>query len=400
MLYLRERHLVGDFSSNLVLGTIGGSFALSAVYMALVRQGRGLPWLADGQIVIDQLVWTILAYVSGGVSSGATSFYGLTCLTGAVVGGVRGVIVAAVSAGLLYGGMCLGFVAGVIAPPPDQLSLGYLTSWKEVSYPLTQNLLVLCVVAILAGYLTERLRSTGGQLEEATERAERAEQLAMLGRFAAGLAHEIRNPLGSIAGSAELLSMGPALSDEDKILCGIITREASRLNDLVSDMLDLAKPRKPELAPVDAAMLASEIVQLASRSGRGGDVSVVYEGPASGVVIEADGAQLRQVIWNLVRNAVQASAAGKAVCVSVVPDVDASKSVHVIVRDSGDGIPESAKAQLFDAFYSKRTHGVGIGLAVVKRVVDDHGWAIEVDSEEGSGATFRVIIGRRAPAAG
>jgi two-component system, NtrC family, sensor histidine kinase HydH len=391
VLYL-EQQSVWDFSSRVVLLTIGGAFALSAIYMVLLREGRALAQLGYGQIVIDQALWTVLAYVSGGVASGATSFYGLTCLTGAVVAGVRGVAVAAVSATTFYCAMCFAFAAGALKAPPDQVAVGYYTRWSEISFPLTQNLLVLSVVSMLAGYLAERLRRTGGQLEAATVRAEEAERLAALGRFAAGLAHEIRNPLGSISGSIELLAAGPSLNEEDRLLCGVISREASRLNDLVTDMLDLARPRRPELGVVDAAQVASEVAHLAARSGRGGDVRVVYEGPAGGVEIEADAAQFRQVLWNLVRNAVQASAAGRSVTVRVKAAADRESPVVVEVQDQGEGIPKSAQAQLFDAFFTTRTHGIGIGLAVVKRVVEDHGWSIEVDSGVGIGATFRVVI--------
>jgi two-component system, NtrC family, sensor histidine kinase HydH len=98
------------------------------------------------------------------------------------------------------------------------------------------------------------------------------------------------------------------------------------------------------------------------------------------------------VLWNLVRNAVQASAAGRSVTVRVKAAADRESPVVVEVQDQGEGIPKSAQAQLFDAFFTTRTHGIGIGLAVVKRVVEDHGWSIEVDSGVGIGATFRVVI--------
>ena len=119
--------------------------------------------------------------------------------------------------------------------------------------PLVNILLVLIVVALLAGTLADRLRWTGGELAAATERADQAERMAGLGRLAAGLAHEIRNPLGSIAGSIQLLRTADGLSDEDQRLCDIIQRETGRLNDLVTDMVDLSKPKKPILANVDVA---------------------------------------------------------------------------------------------------------------------------------------------------
>jgi signal transduction histidine kinase len=182
------------------------------------------------------------------------------------------------------------------------------------------------------------------------------------------------------------------LSDEDRRLCEIIHREASRLNDLVTDMVDLTKPRKPMLLPVDVAVLAREVVVLASGSGRGfSDVQIVYDGVGS-ALIKADGAQLRQLVWNLVRNGVQASNAGDEVRVCVTIDADDDK-VELSVADSGIGIDEAAKERLFDAFFTTRSQGTGVGLAVVKRIADEHGFSISVESSEGRGATFRVALG-------
>jgi signal transduction histidine kinase len=372
------------------LGLLVISFALASVYALVLRLGRGLTLLADVQIVLDQLTWTVVAYLTGGASSGAASFYGLTCLIGAALSGSRGALVAAGSGLIGYSSLVLLMASGVLSPPPDQPAAIYRLTADEVRFYLAVNALVQLVVAWLAGTLAERLRWTGGELVIATERAESAERMAALGRLAAGLAHEVRNPLGSIAGSIELLRTTPALSLEDRQLCDIISREASRLNDLVTDMVDLSRPRKPDFATVDVAQVAREVVELAGKSGRAvSDVTVAYEGPASLFVV-ADGAQLRQLIWNLVRNGVQASSPGKTVRVVLT----AGDAPVLSVIDQGAGIDDSARERLFDAFFTTRSHGSGIGLAVVKRIADEHGFDIDVASGQGRGATFGVTLNR------
>jgi two-component system sensor histidine kinase HydH len=189
-----------------------------------------------------------------------------------------------------------------------------------------------------------------------------------------------------------LLKASRSLSDEDKQLCDIIRREASRLNDLVTDMIDLSRPRPLQILPVDAAIVAREVVELAGTSGRSeSDVGVVYEGPPS-VHVLADAAQLRQLIWNLVRNAVQASSAGERVRVVVTRHDD--ERVELAVIDRGVGIDEAARGRIFDAFFTTRSQGTGVGLALVKRIADEHGFPIEVDSGAGRGATFRVGLGK------
>jgi signal transduction histidine kinase len=401
--YLRGALGVYPESQAIVFATIGGAYALAAVYAALLRSGKQLRRLAEAQIVLDQLTWTAIVYVSGGPTSGATSFYGLTCLVGAILVGLRGAAISAISGITIYAILCAGFASATIHPPHDQGAANYVVTWDGIVYPLAVNALGIVVVALLAGYLAERLRRTGGALAEANERARAAERLALLGRIAAGLAHEIRNPLGSISGSIEMLREASGLSDEDRRLCNIVHREAARLNQLVSDMMDLAGPRRPEPNDVDVDALAREVVELASRSDRSGsgDVTVQYLGPSQPTFARCDAAQMRQVLWNLVRNGVQATGAGTTVTVSVKA---IGERIELAVSDEGPGIDPDAAEKIFDAFYTTRAGGAGIGLAVVRRVIEDHkplGATIEVQggrndlkSRARRGATFAVGLAR------
>ncbi|HVJ89557.1 MAG TPA: ATP-binding protein [Labilithrix sp.] len=413
--YLRGELSEYPQSQTLLLWVIGSAFALAAVYAFLLRRKRQLRRLAEVQIVLDQLTWTALVYVTGGATSGATSFYGLTCVLGAVLIGLRGAAIAAIAGVSAFTALCTAFAFRWVAPPSDQRGGHYLVEWDTIIFPLGVNALGVIVVALLGAYLAERLRRTGGELQEANERAASAERLAVLGRIAAGLAHEIRNPLGSISGSIELLREAPGLTEEDRRLCEIIQREAARLNHLVSDMMDLARPRPPSPEVVDVAALAREVVELASRSERSGsgDVSVTYDGPEASAWALCDGGQMRQVLWNLVRNAVQASGAGSTVRVSVrerAPEAGTGRRILLAVSDSGPGISPSSQRRIFDAFFTTRSNGAGIGLAVVRRIIDEHasvGASIHVrngsanggklPSDRTTGATFEVGLACAAP---
>ena len=267
LFYLRGQ-AVGVFSSRFAFFTVAAGFALSGASAVVLRRGTLSRELGYVQIVVDQSLWTAFVYLTGGVTSGAVSLYGLTCVIGAVVLGRRGAIVAFVTAAMLYGALTFALEERLLLPPPDQ-TVSYATRASEVGYPIFANLSGLAIVSGLAGYLAERLRQTGGDLARATARAEHAEQLAILGKLAAGLAHEIRNPLGSIAGSIELLKVSSGLSEEDRQLCDIVQREALRLNELVGDMLDLSRSRPPDMAATDIAATGSEVVALAKQSGRG-----------------------------------------------------------------------------------------------------------------------------------
>jgi len=391
-LYLGGELARYPFSLRITFATIAAGFAFAAAYAVVLRTGKRLQALAWAELTLDQVTWTAIVYVTGGASSGATSFYALTCLIGAILVGLRGAAYSAALGVGIYALLCAAFGFGWLHPPPDQAEAGYVVDGAQLIYPLLLNALGVTVVALLAGYLAERLRLTGGALAAAMRRALDAERLAVLGRIAAGLAHEIRNPLGSIRGSIEMLREAPALTDEDRRLCDIIRREARRLNDLVGDMVDLSKPRPPQVQATDVARLAREVVELATNAARSSDVRVEYAGPEGETLARCDGAQMRQVMWNLVRNAMQATPAGSIVTVRVNKG---EHDVTLAVDDHGPGIPEAAGDRIFDDSFTTRTHGAGIGLAVVKRIVSDHaamGASLSVERADGGGASFRVTL--------
>ncbi|MGA7124350.1 MAG: two-component sensor histidine kinase, partial [Polyangiaceae bacterium] len=184
-LYLQGELARYPFSLRVVFLTIGSGFALAAIYAVVLRSGKRLHALAWSQIALDQITWTAIVYVSGGASSGATSFYALTCLVGAILVGLRGAAFAAALGIGIYALLCAGFHFGWVHPPGDQEAASYAVQTGQLIYPLLVNTLGVGVVALLAGYLAERLRLTGGALQDATRRAFEAERLAVLGRIAA-----------------------------------------------------------------------------------------------------------------------------------------------------------------------------------------------------------------------
>ena len=185
--YLTEM-VFGGFSSLVAVTTASTAFLASAGYTVLLRRGQQLATIAHAQLITDQLVWTAIVYISGGVTSGAASLYGLTCLSGAITLGTPGAISAAAAAMSSYLVLCLGFAYGFVPIPNDQPVGLYVTTADQMIYPAFSTLMAILVATVLAAYLSERLRAFGGRLEIVTQRAERAERLAALGRLAAGLA--------------------------------------------------------------------------------------------------------------------------------------------------------------------------------------------------------------------
>ena len=220
---------------------------------------------------------------------------------------------------------------------------------------------------------------------------QRAERLAAIGQIAAGVAHEIRNPLASISGSIELLRTSPQASEDDKTLMNIVNREIKRLNELITDLLDYANPRPTEPVDFDLGMMVRETLQVARAEQAFAQVEMSShtDEPLS---LHADPSKLRQVLWNLLRNAADAATAGgKHVRVEVRGFLDVAT---ITVEDDGPGIAKDKLPRIFDPFFTTKKQGTGLGLATCHAVVAEHGGRIDVDSALGKGTKMVVTLPR------
>jgi two-component system sensor histidine kinase PilS (NtrC family) len=220
--------------------------------------------------------------------------------------------------------------------------------------------------------------------------ARRTERMATVGQLAAGVAHEIRNPMASISGSIELLRQSPQASDDDRALMTIVHREVQRLNGLIGDLLDYANPRAKQPVDFDLASLVEETVQVARGDQNFADIELTAEVFDKPLEIFADPAKLRQVVWNLIRNAGDAAiSGGKHVRVEARRDGDGA---IVSVTDDGPGIPEQLVGRIFDPFVTTKQKGTGLGLATCHAIVVEHGGRIDVETDLGKGTKMVVTI--------
>ncbi len=227
------------------------------------------------------------------------------------------------------------------------------------------------------------------ELRRLEQHARRTERMATVGQLAAGVAHEIRNPMASISGSIELLRASPQASDEDRALMTIVHREIQRLNGLIGDLLDYANPRAKQPVDFDLGSLVAETVQVARGDQNFADVELTAD-VDDGLTIFADPAKLRQVVWNLVRNAADAaSSGGKHVRVEARRD---DGGATVSVADDGPGIPESLLGRIFDPFVTTKQKGTGLGLATCHAIINEHGGRIDVETELGKGTKMVVWL--------
>ncbi|TFH31049.1 MAG: PAS domain-containing sensor histidine kinase, partial [Deltaproteobacteria bacterium] len=230
-------------------------------------------------------------------------------------------------------------------------------------------------------------------IRQMEERVRIADRLAGVGELAAGLAHEIRNPLASIAGSSQLLREVAASSGESATLLDIIGRESQRLNGLITDFLAYTGPSQRNTMRLDVAALlrdVSEAVRAGEARGKGVEVELA---PLKALMVEGDGEQLKQVVWNLVRNAVQAAPAGGKVMIDGFEQIrHGFRYVVVVVGDTGPGIAPGIVEKIFNPFFTTKEGGTGLGLSISQRIVHQHKGFIEVRQAPAKGSTFSVFL--------
>lgn len=237
--------------------------------------------------------------------------------------------------------------------------------------------------------------ATGVLQSESLARLTERERLAALGAMAAGLAHEIRNPLGAIKGAAQYLG-GMTLEPDAREFLDIIVAESNRLNDVVSEFLDYARPLRIHRSPVDLPLELRQIVRIFEAGGLPPGVHINLEVEEGVDTVLGDEAKLRQVFLNLGRNALQAMPKGGVLTITAQRGLSGGRRgdpvVRVIFADTGTGISPDHLKKLFIPFFTTRREGSGLGLAISQRLVEAHEGSLRVESQPGDGTRFTVEL--------
>jgi two-component system, NtrC family, sensor histidine kinase HydH len=340
------------------------------------------------------LVYLVIAW-TGGIASNFWLLLVLPVVSAATVSGLAGTLIFTAIAAGAY------------------LSFLLYVDWERfiVDQPqvLIQRVVCLFIVGNLANVLAEALREqsekhrrTAEHLEEANrqvleahEAVRRSDKLAALGQLTAGLAHELRNPLGTIKASAEMLNS--QLSAENAVareVAGFISTEVDRTNSLVTRFLQFARPLKPRLETADLAHTLDRAIAMAQREAPGLAVHRNYAPEIPQFPFDAE--LLERVFYNLVLNAAQASPPGAVVTMKTRVE---GRMAEIAVIDRGSGIDPAQIKDIFNPFVTTKPSGVGLGLAIVSKIVDEHGGKIAVESEPGKGSIFCVSLPLEPPAA-
>lgn len=242
------------------------------------------------------------------------------------------------------------------------------------------------------------------QVRDLEEEMRRKEWLASLGEMSAGMAHEIRNPLGALAGAMQMLRKDLQADETSRRLMDIAIREADRLDGIITEFLQYARPPALNLGEADLNKVLAETLDLVQHEARTRTNITIATALTDGVLQgQVDQDQMKQVFWNLATNAFDAMPQGGRLTIATgcrKVDVGGRKAdvIEISFHDTGEGIPKKNLDKIFLPFFTTKRHGSGLGLAAVHRIVDLHGGWIKVESEEGQGTRFVVCVPRSADA--
>jgi two-component system sensor histidine kinase HydH len=337
----------------------------------------------------------VLCYLLIGWTDGISSRYYwvlfLPVISAATTLNLVGTVVASALASGAYLSMLLYLKPDQYVDPSEDPELVMRALILPVIGYLTQQLAEANrTAARQAEAAAEQLAEANRHLQEAEAAVRRSDRLAALGQLSAGLAHEIRNPLSTIKTSAEMLLKNV---DENNAvareMAGFISSDVDRTNALVTRFLDFARPLAVRLEKTDLARLIDRAVADVEKHSPPFDVSIYKNYSPDIPPFLLDGQLIERVVYNLLVNAAQASPPKSSITVKTR---QAGNTVEIAIIDRGSGIDTKLLENIFNPFFTTKSNGVGLGLAIVSKIVDEHGGTITVESERGSGSVFRVFL--------
>jgi two-component system, NtrC family, sensor histidine kinase HydH len=311
-------------------------------------------------------------------------------------------------AGMIFGwrGALWALLFALLVQAPSIVR--HWTWWPMDAQDQLVELSIFGAAGVIAGFLADRervqrrrveatkveLEQVYTELRQKIDQMKKAERLSAVGQLAASLAHEIRNPLASISGAAGILKRGHATTANTDECLGILEKESQRLNKLLTNFLDFARPRLPRYQQVDLGNLIESVASIARHSAILHDVELVVDHKARLQSIECDAEQLKQVLLNLIINAVQATQGRGTVWVR---SIDRQDRLCIEICDKGSGVTPDEHEKMFDPFFTTKESGTGLGLAIATNIVEQHGGSLTGSNNPDRGMTFRLELPVKRP---
>jgi two-component system sensor histidine kinase PilS (NtrC family) len=302
---------------------------------------------------------------------------------------IRGTLIIAAICSIQFGILVDFEYYGVIYPfVVDEGMLASNYPWNQVLYKILITMTACFAVAFLSSFLSEQVRITRKELRVMENHVKRVEKMAAVGEMAAGLAHEIKNPLASLTGSIQLLKEDIRYNPDHDRLMQIILREADRLSSLANNFLLYARPPAGKVEVIELDKVLIETAELFEKDASNNGRITLTKKIQSNLWISMDPVHLRQILWNLLLNASEAIE-GEGV-IDIEMYASKNKRVCIKIADNGCGISPEELKTIFDPFFTTKPTGTGLGLSIVHRILDAYDSWLNVESEANKGTTFTL----------
>ena len=368
-----------------------GLFVLSLSYYVLLKIRQRGQVLAYTQIIIDTIFVTCIVFLTGGFLSIFSFLYILVIIYSSILLYRKGSIIMATLCSVQYYAMVQLEYAGVLTPVFGDGNLDITQySASQIFYRIGITVAACYAVAFLSSLLSEQARKTKNELLAIEEQMKRVEKLAYVGEMAAHLAHEIKNPLASLAGSIQLLREEIQYDPDHDRLMQIILRETDRLSALSNNFLLCARPQTGKPEKINLGKALNETIALFQKDKileKGIDLESQID---SDIWIQSDPTHLRQILWNLLLNSAEAIRDKGTITIQAKPVKD--NHVEISIGDDGCGIEEKMIDSIFNPFFTTKPSGTGLGLSIVHRLLESNNSILEVDSEVNKGTIMRFKL--------
>ncbi len=377
-------------------GLIIAIFVISVIYSFTLKRIKDNITFAFIQTGVDTFFVTLIVLLTGGFISVFTFLYLVVIIYSSMLLPIRGTMVIAALCSLQFGALVQLEYFGLIEPfGTNGNALASAYGWSQIFFKLMITMMACFVVAFLSSLLSEQTRKTKEELRTMKGHVKRVENMAAIGEMAAGLAHEIKNPLAALTGSIQLMKEDMRYDPDHARLMEIILREADRLSSLASNFLFYARPPAGKVEQIELERALLEIVELFEIDGSNNGRIITTKNVSSDVWIHMDPGHLHQILWNLLLNAAEAIDGEGQIGIEMYP----IKNKHACVKitDNGGGISSDTLKSIFDPFFTTKPNGTGLGLSIVHRILEAHDAWLNVESQINKGTTVTLHFKQISP---
>lgn len=374
----------------------GFIFALSLFYALISRRIKRHARFSYVQFALDAFIVTLIVYITGGFFSYFPFLYLVVIIYASMILYLRGGLCVATFGSLLYAILLVLEFSGILPYIGDMTEMGHQDlRWTTVTYKVLIISGACYAIALLSGLLTEQNRKSQKELRAMEDHLKRVEKMAYMGEMAAGLAHEIKNPLASLAGSIQLLKEDLRYDPDHERLMDIILRETDRLSTLVSDFLFFAKPPAGKPEKIDLSAAIHEVTDLFEKDTINARKIKLDKYLPKDCWALIDPTHLSQIVWNLLINAAEAIDGDGHIVIKITPEKN--RKIEIQVSDNGRGMEPEVARSIFDPFFTTKADGTGLGLSITHRILESYNSRLEVQSMPAKGTTFNFRLDRVNP---